>query len=94
MEFNMIQHNSENSFIFNGFTVKKGNWYGTGWGNVPVVTAGHRSKGKVLFFIGDGSKWNEVWIDEDDRRIPIDVSQYIYAKYRQLNASLRRKHKE
>ena len=53
-----------------------------------------QSKGKVLFFIGDGSKWNEVWIDEDDRRIPIDVSQYIYAKYKQLNASLRRKCKE
>lgn len=69
-------------------------WYGTGWGNVPVATFGVRRGGKVLFFIGDGSHWNEIWIDEDDRRIPIDVSQWIFAKYKAINAKQRREKRE
>lgn len=94
MEFNMMQYNGEYPFNFNGFKVKPGMWYGTGWGNVPVATFGVRRGGKVLFFIGDGSHWNEIWIDEDDRRIPIDVSQWIFAKYKALNAKQRREKRE
>lgn len=90
MEFNMIQYVGEYPFNFNGFKVKPGMWYGTGWGNVPVTTFGVRRGGQVLFFIGDGSHWNEIWIDEDDRRIPIDVSQWIYAKYKAIDARQRR----
>ena len=95
MEFNMMQYNGEYPFNFNGFKVKPGMWYGTGWGNVPVATFGVRRGGKVLFFIGDGSHWNEIWIDEDDRRIPIDVSQWIFAKYyKAINAKQRREKRE
>ena len=55
MEFNMMQYRGEYPFNFNGFKVKPGMWFGTGWGNVPVATFGVRRGGKVLFFIGDGS---------------------------------------
>lgn len=90
MEFNMMQYRGEYPFNFNGFKVKPGMWFGTGWGNVPVATFGVRRGGKVLFFIGDGSHWNEIWIDEDDRRIPIDLSQWIFAKYKTVNARQRK----
>ena len=94
MEFNMVQYKGEYPFNFNGFKVKPGMWFGTGWGNAPVATFGVRRQGKVLFFIGDGSHWNEIWIDEDDDRIPIDVSQWIYAKYKELDAKQRRERRE